>query len=98
MMDWDKTYAPTRFISGMRVIETLTMVEDYDDWSRVRSPSRARRRQKYGYRQNIVRRQRPKREAVIIAGTLYIHPETARTLYAMLAKQKTEERMIRGAL
>jgi len=65
---------------GMRVISTLMMVEWKEDWSRVRSPSRARRRMKCGFHQNIVKSQVPRKDALIINGTMYVHPLTYVTL------------------
>lgn len=66
----------------VRIIESPEMVDRYEDWSRVRSPSRAARRIRYGHRQNIVVRAIPKKEAISMDGgrTLIMHPETARQL------------------
>lgn len=63
---------------GTSVHETLSAVEPYDDWSRVRSPSRAARRLKQGHRQNIERRYKP--AAFQINGMIYAHPEIVRQL------------------
>lgn len=69
---------------GLRIVEDAGMVDPYEDWSRVRSPGRARRRLRYGYRQNIVVRYKPKKEAISIDGgrTMIMHPEMARALRA----------------
>jgi hypothetical protein len=70
---------------GVRIIETLHMVDMVEDWSRVRSPGRARRRRKYGYPQNIRMRAVPKPDGISTDGgrTVYMHPETARLLRAL---------------
>jgi hypothetical protein len=66
----------------MRIVESWLMVERIEDWSGVRSPSRARRRLKRGFPQRIVIREVPKKEAISIDGgrTYYMHPITARAL------------------
>jgi hypothetical protein len=59
---------------GVPIVSSLDMTETIEDWSRVRSPSRARRRRKRGYRQNITIRVVPKKVAIIMNGTMYVHP------------------------
>jgi hypothetical protein len=63
---------------GIRIIEDTSLVDLIEDWSRVRSPSRARRRQRRGYRQNIRFINTPKPHAFMIApNTFAMHPITA---------------------
>lgn len=64
----------------MNIRESLLMVESIEDWSRVRSPSRARRRLRLGYPQNIAIRHVPRKDAITMDGgrTYTMHPETAR--------------------
>lgn len=62
----------------MRIVESWLMVDQVEDWSRVRSPSRARRRRKQGHPQRVFMRQVPKREAIVAGDTAYMHPEMAR--------------------
>ena len=45
-------------LNGMRVITSDVVGDPYEDWSAVRSPSRARRRRKQGHSQRIVNRYR----------------------------------------
>lgn len=59
--------------SGMQVIQSVFAVTEEEDWSKVRSPSRARRRIKRGFRQNIVKRQKP--AAFKYGETLIVHPQ-----------------------
>ena len=66
----------------MRIVESLHMVETIEDWSKVRSPSRAVRRRKQGHRQNIVVRHVPRKDAISIDGgrTFMVHPEAMKAL------------------
>lgn len=73
-MNRDFKTVPT--FCGLRVVETITMTHTIEDWSRVRSPARARRRRKRGFSQNIIVRQVPRPDCVVMNGTIYIHPET----------------------
>jgi hypothetical protein len=41
---------------GVRIIEDRSLVDYVEDWSKVRSPARARRRRKLGFPQNITTR------------------------------------------
>ena len=70
----------------MKIIESIHMTEPFEDWSRVRSPGRARRRLRLGYRQNIVHRKVPRKDAVSMDGgrTYVMHPETVKEFYRML--------------
>lgn len=77
----------TRFVpsySGLRIIRDINMTDTVEDWSRVRSPGRARRRRKLGYPQNIVYRRVPKKDLFRIGDTLVGHPETIKAFYAMV--------------
>lgn len=63
-------------LAGLQVIEDRSLVDSVEDWSRVRSPGRARRRQRYGYRQNIRIVKVPKKEMFILGGNkLVVHPD-----------------------
>lgn len=66
--------------ASTQIRKTATAVETVEDWSRVRSPSRAARRLKQGHRQNIVTRYKP--AAFQINGVIYAHPEIVRQLRA----------------
>jgi len=64
---------------GFKVMTSYRMVDRVEDWSRVRSPARAkRRRQKHP--QNICVYLKPKPDALRHGNTLYMHPETYRAL------------------
>lgn len=85
------SFAVLHHISGIRVIESVHMVEPWEDWSKVRSPSRARRRQRQGHRQNIAFRTRPSPGLIQTADTLYGHPETiAKAVRAIADKHRVK--------
>lgn len=71
-----------------KVIETLDATTPAEDWSRVRSPGRARRRMKLGHRQNIRHYRAP--AAYMLDGNFYVHPEVMKEL-----RRSTEMRMDR---
>lgn len=70
-------YASPAF-GAMQIVESLHITTPFEDWSRVRSPARAARRLKRGFRQNIVYGRRP--HAVQINGVIHAHPEIVRQL------------------
>lgn len=73
----------------MRFIESLDMTDDVEDWSRVRSPSRAERRRRRGHQQAIVIHKVPKRYAITTDGQTFIaHPLFVREVRAQMAKLK----------
>ncbi len=61
---------------GVRVQTDQTLVNLVEDWSRVRSPSRAIRRRKRGHRQNIRTVQVPKPDVFMVGKIMVGHPET----------------------
>lgn len=71
----------------MKIIESLDMIDIYEDWSRVRSPSRAARRRRQGHKQNIIIRGTPKKYGIKLEnGDVMVHPLFAarlRTLQQM---------------
>ena len=67
-------------IGGIQIVETVHATEPAEDWSRVRSPARAKRRMNRGFPQNVVYYRKP---AGFMSGhTLYAHPEFVRELKA----------------
>lgn len=60
--------------NGMRVFLDENLVDWQEDWSAVRSPSRARRRRARGFRQRIIRTATPKKVAFQFEGSLFMHP------------------------
>lgn len=57
---------------GVDIRSTDTCYTTEEDWSRVRSPSRAERRRRRGFRQNITMTHKP--AAVQIGNVIYAHP------------------------
>ena len=66
-------------------IESEYVTERVVDWSACRSPSRARRRERMGHKQRVVRFDKP---ACYQAGdNYYIHPKLLREMKARMAKR-----------
>lgn len=88
----------------MRIVENaLLTVRGPDDWYFVRSPSRARRRLKYGHRQNIRATQLPDPNFYVVGDVVYCHPAMAKKLRdvsAAKAEQLSQdlEAMLFGAI
>lgn len=61
------------------IIENPVLVVTTEDWSRVRSPGRARRR-RGKHRQNIVITGRPSTEIYVVGDMIVCHPETAKAV------------------
>ena len=74
---------------GVHIVESLEMVDQVEDWSRVRSPSRARRRLRYGHKQNIRIVYVPKKEAFWADNgrTLVMHPVMAAELRRQIPRR-----------
>jgi hypothetical protein len=72
-------YGYSNHFGGVQIVESWKMVDRTEDWSRVRSPSRAERRRRLGHRQNIDIRETSKKEAITIDGgrTYIMHPVMA---------------------
>lgn len=63
------------------------LIVEVEDWSKVRSPSRAKRRQKKGHPQNVVRLTAPDPRVYFSPdrSSLHAHPSTLARVRAMLA-------------
>ena len=86
-----------------RIIESDAMVDIVEDWSKCRSPSRAKRREKRGprFRQRVIRVYVPKKESLMIGGNLYMHPVTAMEMRRKLtahAERVTDNALYSGYL
>lgn len=71
---------------SMPIFESVVMTKPFEDWSEVRSPSRARRRLKRGFPQRIRYVQIPDPQLYVFNGAVHGHPETVKKLLA-LAKE-----------
>lgn len=80
---------------GMPINTSLLLTVPYEDWSAVRSPSRARRRLKQGHRQQIKYLQVPNPEVFVIAGTIHGHPETIKTMLKLANAQEVKHHGVR---
>lgn len=88
---------------GIRLIADRHMVDVVEDWSEVRSPSRAVRRLRQGHRQRIRYREIPKPDIIHLPGegVMVAHPETIAKLYAHLGRDTTlrrEQQMLNALL
>lgn len=69
---------PPQFLMGCRVFSTSHMtIGPFEDWSKVRSPARARRRRRRGYPQRIRIYHLPDPNLIqVVTGDMYGHPAT----------------------
>jgi len=65
-------------LAGMPVVVSAQATVAYEDWSACRSPSRAKRRERLGHPQRVVRGRQP--GAYHAQGKLYVHPDVYATL------------------
>lgn len=80
--------SPLGTLGGIRIIEVEAIGDPWQDWSGVRSPGRARRRLKRGFKQNIVTRYRANGKCLHdkMRGVVYMHPHDAANLREHLKK------------
>jgi hypothetical protein len=76
-------------MGGVRIIRDPSMIDFVEDWSDVRSPARAKRRWKRGFRQRIKLIPVPKKHAYAMDGgrTLVMHPDVAEELERHIVRQ-----------
>lgn len=67
-------------MAGVCIIEDPNLVDLVEDWSDVRSQSRAARRRRQGHAQRIRYHTAPRAAVYAIGDALVMHPETARLL------------------
>lgn len=61
---------------GMKIyIDNHAMIDIVEDWSDVRSRGRAIRRRKRGFKQNILFRSVPKKQAFVLGDKVFMHEE-----------------------
>ena len=65
---------------SVKIIQDMNMVDIEEDWTEVRSHSRAKRRRAKGYPQRIKIIHTPKKEAIETPFGLVMHPEMANAL------------------
>lgn len=72
----------TNSMFGVQIVEVESMVDVVgEDWSRVRSPGRARRRRRK-HPQNIRPLYAPQQQFVSVGNKIYCHPAMAAKLWA----------------
>lgn len=72
--------------NGTQIITDRNMVDPVEDWSGVRSKSRAARRRRQGYRQRIVIRYVPKKEIFQMGNKLVMHPDMVKELEHQISR------------
>ena len=72
-------------MNGMRVVRSDALTRMVEDWSDVRSPSRARRRRRQGHKQRITYVKRDMAHAFAMDGTLFVGPDTYKRLIKEVA-------------
>lgn len=75
---------------GLRIIDSEIVGEPYEDWSQVRSPGRAARRRKRGFKQRIVTRYRATGKVLhdIVNNVIYMHPHDRLKFDRMLRERQ----------
>jgi hypothetical protein len=76
---------PVQTVLGVRIVEDERAHDLIEDWSRVRSPSRAARRLRQGHRQNIRIAARPAAYTIDGGRTVIMHPTLAAELRRQVA-------------
>lgn len=91
---------PAAPLGEMQIIENEFMTVAAEDWSRVRSPSRARRRMSLGHRQNVRYYQAPDPTLLYTDDTIVGHPETLKRVFEAARAEVREhaDRMVLNAL
>lgn len=80
--------------AGIRLVSDPLLVDVIEDWSEVRSPSRAARRRRQGHPQRIRYREIPKPEFYHLPGQNMIvaHPTTIDKIHTRLAEDMSHRR------
>lgn len=82
------TGSRTGAFAGLQIVTDPYLLERCEDFSRCRSPSRARRRWKQRGIKGHGVFERPMRHAMRVGGTLRMHPATAEAMRAYLAHER----------
>lgn len=78
-------------IGGIRIVASEAMPTDtVEDWSQVRSPSRAARRRRQGHCQRIIYRREPRREVLYAEAQnlMFMHPVVLAEFWAALKRRE----------
>lgn len=82
-------------ISGLPVFASPHLtVGPFEDWTRVRSPARARRRRKRGHRQNVTLYTLPDPNLFATPTAIYGHPDTLAKVAAKLSTLARPEALL----
>lgn len=87
MTGWGPLYDMGVPLGGLQIVESLYMVDRVEDWSLVRSLSRAKRRRAQGHRQHVRHINVPKPGAMIMGRKAVMHPVVAHQLRELAKKE-----------
>lgn len=81
---------PLGSLCGIRLIDSEMIGDPYEDWSQVRSPSRAARRRRQGHPQRIVTRYRANGNVFHdkARNVIYVHPHDRLKIERMLRESQ----------
>lgn len=84
--------------TGIKIVSCPELSKIEEDWSSVRSPSRAKRRRRQGHHQRIKTKVIPNDTAVIdqTTGTVYVHPAKMADLRRALDQQERLEKTLKA--
>lgn len=85
------TGGPLFRYAGFRIVADPSLEDSVIDWSRVRAPSRALRRQKNGKRKSWPVKSIPRTEVYRMGDSLIMHPATAEKLRKKIEQDQLEE-------
>ncbi len=76
--------------AGINIIEDRNLMVTIEDWSKVRSPSRAIRRLKRGFKQNVVSHQVPDTKIYMVKDRAIMHPDVGKKLREKIVKMNED--------
>lgn len=85
------TVRPAMISGGLDIFENELLTITVEDWSNVRSPSRAKRRRKRGFPQRVKTEVRPDPKAYRIGSRIYMHPAMLRIMREHFRDRMTGE-------
>lgn len=71
------------------IVDDEKMTRLVEDWSDVRSPSRAKRRMKRGFRQRVIYKKVPKTDVYQVGNSLIMHSEIKKELVRRIGKSES---------
>jgi hypothetical protein len=82
------SFGHTAFMPTIKTSEM--MVDHIEDWSGCRSPARAKRRHRRGFKQRMVIRAIPMKRAIQHGDVIWMHPEALRAIQEVMTPKMDE--------